>query len=165
MHNRLPRAQQCTYPHTHLWDEPCPQSQAENLTLPVCDFWPIAHTDWGQFEFKMITDITTGICLPWYISTRGATSLHNTYFSLPSFHQWVQTQQPVLPVWPRWQHPHLLNKSYKTCHVAIFFGSPLDATCASTDTVKRALFNAHKVSLPNRNTVLSTWFVVHFFLF
>lgn len=81
-----------------------------------------------------------------YPPPRGATSLHKTYFSLPSFHQWVQTQQPVLPVWPRWWQPHLLKKSYKIPigqgHMAILFGSPLDATCAWADTLQRALFNA-----------------------
>lgn len=156
MHKHLPSAQRYPYPMS-------PQSQARNLTVPVCDLCPARpklHTQAeGQFQFKMMTDITTGTCLPWYISTqRSYIIAQNLFFSM-FFHQWVQTEQPRLPVWLGWWQPHLLKKSYKTPigqgHMAILFGSPLDATCAWADTLQRALFNTtQSVTLQQKCSLL-----------
>lgn len=98
---------------------------------------------------------------------RGATSLHKTYFSLHSFHQWVQTQQPVLPVWPGHDSPiswrnltkHLTAKATWQFFLETHWMLPVP----EQTHYREPYLMLHVVPLYNRNAVFFTWFVVHFF--
>lgn len=150
-----------------------PQSQAENLTVPACDRCPATpklHTH-GQFQFKRTTDRLTLLLACVYLDTsppRGATSLHKTSFCLHSFHQWIQTQKPVLPGWPGDDSPiswRNLTKHLTAKATWQFFSeTPWMLPVPEQTHYRDPYLMLHIVSLYNRNAVFSTCFVVHFFL-